>query len=143
MESVNKLAGLALAAYVIVALAACSKTDNGSAAAVTPGTCTQSWDGQLRDQNGNICNSATMNGQCAGATFINNQYYVNGVPTNCGGSQYVIPPTGYANNQYVSGCQQWSAYYPGHTYVPVNIGGGQLMCVDYNYLQSQYSGGFA
>ena len=144
MKTVSYLAGLALAGYTILALTACPSTNNGSndaTAAATPATtCTMSYDGNLRNQYGQLCSSATLNGQCgAGAQYINGQYYVNGVAVNCGGSQYVIPPTGYAGGTYVTGCAQWSQYYPGHTYVPVNIGGGQLMCVDYGYLTSQYN----
>jgi len=127
-----------MAALTVVVLGACSPTSNsGSLAAATPSTCTLSWDGTYRDQNGNPCSATGLNYSCNSTPYT----YTGG--TAYCGSQYTLPPQGYYNSggstQYIgggaTGCQQWSYYY-GQTYVPVNLGGGQLMCVSWSYLQS-------
>jgi hypothetical protein len=140
----TKMVTLLAAAMTVVTLGACSKTDNSSAnnpAAVTPGTCTMSWDGTLRDQYGRSCNATNLAYGCSTYTGYAGQ------SPYCGGSQYTLPTTGYyygsGGSSYAigggtDGCMQWSYYY-GQTYVPVNLGGGQLMCVSWAYLSGYLS----
>jgi hypothetical protein len=147
MKTVNYGAAIALAAYLVLALAACSKTDNGSnnstAAAATQ--CVIGSDGIARNQLGqscvpgaNVCQGYTYNPQTGMYIGPNGQQ----IPaSNCAGAN-TIPNNGYYGGTYVNGtgtgygCDQWSQYY-GITYVPVNIGNGQMVCVNYQYLQSQ------
>ena len=157
MKQINTAAGLALAAYFVVALAACSKTDNGSnnssPAAAAATQCIVSGDGQYRDQTGRTCSPNGLTGYGCNGYIYNGQTGTYTNPANgqvvpaatCGGTN-VIPNTGYYGNNYIggqggSGCQQWSQYY-GITYVPVDIGGGSLVCVNYQYLQSQITASY-
>lgn len=145
MKAFNYGAGLALAAYLVLALAACSKTDNGSnnssPAAVAATQCVMGQDGIYRNQLGQSC-SPTANYACAGytynaqtGTYINPQNPAVQIPAaQCGGTT-TIPNQGYYGGTYVSGCDQWTQMY-GVQYVPVQMS-GQLVCVNYQYLQQQ------
>lgn len=133
MKSTNTLA---IAGMVLMTafLVACGKTKNDSNASTPTSTCTRSWDGSMRDQQGRACGASATYNQCANA-YYNGQYYIDrttGQQVNCN-YQNGVPQQGYGQ-----GCQGWSQVYPGEYYVPVDLGGGQLICMNTRYLyQSQ------
>ena len=137
MKALKHFGALAVAAYVVLALGACSKTSND--AATTPGTCTMTANGQMVDQYGRYCNSSSLS-YCQGYQYVNGQYInpATGQQAYCGNSN-VIPSQGYYGSQYIGGgtdgCALWSQLYYPTTYVPVNVGGGSIMCVNFAYVQ--------
>jgi hypothetical protein len=151
MKTVNALAGLALAAYTVMALTACPQTSDSSpspAPAAAVQTCTMGVNGQLVDQYGNLCSGTGSAYGCTGYTYNpSTGTYIN--PTtgqqipasSCGSGTTTTgaPPTGYG-----SGCQGWTQYYDSMgyqvTYVPVSVN-GTLVCVDYSQMQ-QYNPGY-
>lgn len=141
----NTMATYLLATVLVVGLSACGKKKNGSVATTPASTCTMSYDGQLRDQYGRLCNGTGTNvNTCPNAQWNGYQWVdiSTGQPVNCGyggGYQYGTPYQGYYGNQYVSGCDQWS-YYFGVPYVPVDFGYGQIMCVSVQYLYGMNPG---
>lgn len=148
MKALKNLGVLAVAAYVVLALGACSKTSND--AATTPGTCTMTANGQMVDAYGRYCNSSSLT-YCQGYQYINGQYInpTTGQVGNCGTGN-VIPSQGYYGGSYIGGgtdgCALWSQLYYPTTYVPINVGGGSIMCVNFAYVQgyaSQYNQAYA
>lgn len=149
MKTVNAIAGLALAAYAVLALTACPQTSNSSDPSPTTPvgvlTCTQGINGQLVNQYGQPCSGGSTYA-CTGAIYnpATGQYTVNGQPVyNCGGGT-TIPGQGAPGYPTGSGCLGWTQYYQSMgynvTYVPVNVN-GTLVCVDYSQMQ-QYNPGY-
>ena len=142
MKPLNALGTFALAAYAAVALSACGKTSNSTAAS-TPATstCTAAADGTLRDQNGRLCSTATGTSTCPAAGYYTNSY---GQTVQCVPGQAINngAPTGYPYptnpTQNTDGCSYWTQYYQ-TPYVPMILN-GQYMCVNYNYINGYAAG---
>ena len=141
MKPLNKIGLIALAAYGVLALSACGKTSNSSAASTPASTCTTAADGTLRDQYGRLCNSAAATSTCPAAGYYTNSYgqtvactpgqTINNYPPN--GYPYPTNPTGYTD-----GCSYWTQYYQ-TPYVPMILQ-GQYVCVNYQWLNSYAAG---
>ncbi len=135
MKAVNYIANAALIVLAAMALSACGKKSNGSAAAAA-GAC--NYNGYTYvNAIGQPC-SATGQTLCpANGVYVNQM----GQQQACTPGQYLLPtnpgyPTQYQYGQVPrTSCQQYAIQY-GIPYVPMILQ-GQYVCVRYDLLQQQ------
>jgi hypothetical protein len=119
-----------------------SSPDNASAAgAANPPTqnaltltyCVQGFDGKLRDQNHNECQSPAIDLLATSAQYVDGIFYVNGVPTDSLTGDKILPISGFISNRQIAGCDQW-ALWKGQTFYTVKIANSTPICVSFDLI---------